>query len=222
VTSYLFPDGRFSLQRLQDLGQKVGKDRLVVDISCRKREGGWVVAMNGWKTLTDTWVNQGISPFQSLLPYPTFPTTPVVPYNSLAIHAIHHPIPPYSVYLTSHGSRFGTSHPLSRCSDCVDTWLIRTESIRLIENHCSELLIHAADVEGLCQGIDQELVERLGEWVSLPCTYAGGARGESLPKPLSVNTLDYHGPSIVNVDCRPLTSVDRRIWAKYGMGLTAL
>lgn len=24
---------------------------------------------------------------------------------------------------------------------------------------CSEFLIHAADVEGLCQGIDEELVE---------------------------------------------------------------
>ena len=34
------------------------------------------------------------------------------------------------------------------------------ESIQQIEEWCSELLIHAADVEGLCQGIDGELVER--------------------------------------------------------------
>lgn len=53
------------------------------------------------------------------------------------------------------------------------------ESIALIEKYCSELLIHAADVEGLCQGVDEELVTRLGEWVTLPCTYAGGARGKS-------------------------------------------
>lgn len=33
------------------------------------------------------------------------------------------------------------------------------ESIKRIEGYCSELLIHAADVEGLCQGIDEELVK---------------------------------------------------------------
>jgi phosphoribosylformimino-5-aminoimidazole carboxamide ribotide isomerase len=35
-----------------------------------------------------------------------------------------------------------------------------SESIAQIERYCSELLIHAADVEGLCQGIDEELVRR--------------------------------------------------------------
>lgn len=59
--------------------------------SCRKKEKGWVVAMNGWKTLTDTSVTK--------------------------------------------------------------------QTVQEIEAYCSELLIHAADVEGLCQGIDEELVE---------------------------------------------------------------
>jgi len=36
-------------------------------------------------------------------------------------------------------------------------------------------LIHAADIEGLCQGIDEELVMKLGEWAKIPITYAGGA-----------------------------------------------
>ena len=40
---------------------------------------------------------------------------------------------------------------------------------------CAEFLIHAADVEGLCGGIDAELVALLGEWGKLPLTYAGGA-----------------------------------------------
>lgn len=35
---------------------------------------------------------------------------------------------------------------------------VNAESIARIEQYCSELLIHAADVEGLCQGIDEELV----------------------------------------------------------------
>ncbi len=60
----------------------------------------------------------------------------------------------------------------------------------------SEFLIHAADVEGLCQGIDEELVSstdpahlqtprtdgcasELGQWVAIPTTYAGGAKSIS-------------------------------------------
>ncbi len=31
------------------------------------------------------------------------------------------------------------------------------------------------DVEGLCRGIDGELVANLGQWSPLPTTYAGGA-----------------------------------------------
>ena len=50
------------------------------------------------------------------------------------------------------------------------------ESLDCVSAHRSELLIHAADVEGLCRGIDEELVARLAEWVSVPTTYAGGAR----------------------------------------------
>ena len=33
VTSYLFPDAKFSEERLKNLADKVGRDRLVVDIS---------------------------------------------------------------------------------------------------------------------------------------------------------------------------------------------
>lgn len=40
--------------------------------------------------------------------------------------------------------------------------------------HCSEFLIHAADVEGKCGGIDGELVALLGQWDGKPVTYAGG------------------------------------------------
>jgi phosphoribosylformimino-5-aminoimidazole carboxamide ribotide isomerase len=50
------------------------------------------------------------------------------------------------------------------------------ESISMLEPYCSEFLIHAADVEGLQQGIDEELVAKLAEWCSIPITYAGGAR----------------------------------------------
>ena len=46
----------------------------------------------------------------------------------------------------------------------------------MFKPYCSEFLIHAADNEGLQQGIDIELVTKLSEWCSLPVTYAGGAR----------------------------------------------
>ena len=35
------------------------------------------------------------------------------------------------------------------------------------------------DVEGLCRGIDHELVAQLGEWTPIPMTYAGGANSLS-------------------------------------------
>lgn len=54
-----------------------------------------------------------------------------------------------------------------------------------------ELLIHAADVEGLCRGIDQELVERLGEWCSIPTTYAGGARRTCYVLTLDLADLEW-------------------------------
>lgn len=50
------------------------------------------------------------------------------------------------------------------------------ETLKDLANYCSEFLIHAADVEGLCKGIDEELVQKLGEWTSIPTTYAGGAK----------------------------------------------
>ena len=37
-------------------------------------------------------------------------------------------------------------------------------------------MIHAADNEGLQNGIDEELVEKLSQWCTLPVTYAGGGR----------------------------------------------
>ncbi|KAF2158220.1 Phosphoribosylformimino-5-aminoimidazole carboxamide ribotide isomerase [Myriangium duriaei CBS 260.36] len=110
VTSFLFPDAKFSLQRLEAVLAALGGDkrRLVVDLSCRRRGERWFVAMNKWQTITDMELNQ--------------------------------------------------------------------ESISLLEPYCSEFLIHAADNEGLQQGIDHELVKKLAQWCSIPVTYAGGGR----------------------------------------------
>ena len=44
-----------------------------------------------------------------------------------------------------------------------------------LASRCAEFLVHAADVEGLCRGVDLELVERLAAGSPIPVTYAGGA-----------------------------------------------
>jgi phosphoribosylformimino-5-aminoimidazole carboxamide ribotide isomerase len=108
VTSWLFEDStRFSELRIRELSGLVGKERLVVDLSCRRTEAGWTVATNRWQTMTDLELN--------------------------------------------------------------------CETLDRLAPWCAEFLIHAADVEGLCGGIDRELVEMLGTWGGKPVTYAGGA-----------------------------------------------
>jgi phosphoribosylformimino-5-aminoimidazole carboxamide ribotide isomerase len=63
----------------------------------------------------------------------------------------------------------------------TDRWQKFTEltvgpdTLRQLADSCAEFLIHAVDVEGLCRGIDRELVEKLGHWTPIPTTYAGGA-----------------------------------------------
>jgi phosphoribosylformimino-5-aminoimidazole carboxamide ribotide isomerase len=53
--------------------------------------------------------------------------------------------------------------------------MVAAESLQKLAKSCAEFLVHAVDVEGLCRGIDRELVEKLGQWTPIPTTYAGGA-----------------------------------------------
>ena len=54
VTSVLFDsEGRFRRRVLRELVERVGRERLVLDLSCRRTRDGWVVAMNRWQTLTE-------------------------------------------------------------------------------------------------------------------------------------------------------------------------
>jgi phosphoribosylformimino-5-aminoimidazole carboxamide ribotide isomerase len=52
---------------------------------------------------------------------------------------------------------------------------IEPETLGRLGQWCDEFLVHAADVEGLCRGIDLELVGLLARWSPCPATYAGGA-----------------------------------------------
>ena len=54
--------------------------------------------------------------------------------------------------------------------------VINAENLETLAGSCAEFLVHAVDVEGLCRGIDEELVAKLGQWSPIPTTYAGGAK----------------------------------------------
>jgi phosphoribosylformimino-5-aminoimidazole carboxamide ribotide isomerase len=111
VTSWVFREGRTDWDRLGELVKTVGKNRLVLDLSCRKRGGNYFVVTDRWQKFTEV--------------------------------------------------------------------TITPEMLKKLAGSCAEFLVHAVDVEGLCRGIDRELVEKLGQWTPIPTTYAGGANSMS-------------------------------------------
>lgn len=52
VTSHVFYDGIIDEKRLKALSELVGKERLVLDLSCRKKEGKYFVVTNLWEKFT--------------------------------------------------------------------------------------------------------------------------------------------------------------------------
>ena len=111
VTSYVFKEGQIFADRLKEMQALVGRDKLVIDLSCRKRGDAYYVVTDRWQKFTST----RISP----------------------------------------------------------------ETLDYFSRFCFEFLIHAADVEGKCGGIAEDLVVNLGAWTPLPTTYAGGVRNLS-------------------------------------------
>jgi len=107
VTSWIFRDGRLDEARLAELVRLLGKDRLVLDLSCRRRGDDYWVVTDRWQKFTELKVS--------------------------------------------------------------------AETLQTLAKSCAEFLVHAVDVEGLCRGIDSELVGNLGSWTPIPATYAGGA-----------------------------------------------
>jgi phosphoribosylformimino-5-aminoimidazole carboxamide ribotide isomerase len=107
VTSWVFREGTVDWDRLESLVKAIGKERLVIDLSCRRRGRDHFVVTDRWRKFTD-----------------------------LAVTG---------------------------------------QTLDQFAGSCAEFLIHAVDVEGLCGGIDRELVQNLGVWSQVPVTYAGGA-----------------------------------------------
>ena len=53
---------------------------------------------------------------------------------------------------------------------------ITKETLEDLAQYCDEFLVHAADVEGKQQGMDDELIFFLAKNSPIPVTYAGGAK----------------------------------------------
>lgn len=53
VTSYIFKDGQLNQAHLDRIVSEVGKDRLVIDLSCKARDGKWAVVTNQWRVFSD-------------------------------------------------------------------------------------------------------------------------------------------------------------------------
>jgi len=53
VTSYIFNSGKIDLEKLEKLLDVTGRDRLVLDLSCRQRDGDYYVVTDRWQTFTD-------------------------------------------------------------------------------------------------------------------------------------------------------------------------
>lgn len=63
VTSYIFHDGKLDMERLNKLVKAVGKEHIVIDLSCRKRDDKWYVVTNKWTTFSDFEVNEKTIPY---------------------------------------------------------------------------------------------------------------------------------------------------------------
>jgi phosphoribosylformimino-5-aminoimidazole carboxamide ribotide isomerase len=53
VTSWIFREGRLDAARLKEMVQAVGRERLVLDLSCRRRDRKYFVVTDRWQTFTN-------------------------------------------------------------------------------------------------------------------------------------------------------------------------
>lgn len=53
VTSYVFSDGEVSLEHLREMERTVSRERLVLDLSCRKRDGDYYIVTDRWQVFTN-------------------------------------------------------------------------------------------------------------------------------------------------------------------------
>lgn len=57
VTSFVFKDGSINYENLDKLNKTIGKDRLVLDLSCRKKNNDYFIVTDRWQNFTSEKVN---------------------------------------------------------------------------------------------------------------------------------------------------------------------
>ena len=60
VTSYVFSNGEINYDNLDKLIKAVGKEHIVLDISCRKTDRGYLIATDRWQNISDIEVSTAI------------------------------------------------------------------------------------------------------------------------------------------------------------------
>lgn len=58
VTSYVFKDGQVNFDNLNRIIKAIGKQRLVLDLSCRQRDGKYYIVTDRWQKFTDIELNE--------------------------------------------------------------------------------------------------------------------------------------------------------------------
>ena len=60
VTSYVFCDGQIQMDRLKKLRDTVGKEHLVLDLSCRKKDGKYYIVTDRWQRFTEQSITEDL------------------------------------------------------------------------------------------------------------------------------------------------------------------
>lgn len=58
VTSYVFKDGKINYKNLESLVNAVGKDKIVLDLSCKEKNGEYFIVTDRWQNWTDVKINK--------------------------------------------------------------------------------------------------------------------------------------------------------------------
>ncbi len=58
VTSYVFKDGKINYQNLDKLVNAIGRDKIVLDLSCKENNGEYYIVTDRWQKWTDVKINQ--------------------------------------------------------------------------------------------------------------------------------------------------------------------
>ena len=60
IGGYVFRDGKINWENMEKLKHAVGKENVVIDLSCRKKEDGYYIVTDRWQKFTDVKLTQEV------------------------------------------------------------------------------------------------------------------------------------------------------------------